>query len=95
MNSMKRASAMVAAVCAALTVGAAAQPATAEHRAAAKQRWESMTPEQKAAVKEKAKTKWEAMTPEEQAAAKKRFSEKHPRATAKFADKQKSEAPTK
>lgn len=56
-------------------------------RAAAKEKWDSMTPEQKAAAKEKAKEKWESMTPEEQAAAKKRFAERHPKAAARMADK--------
>jgi len=76
-----------------LTLVSTAHAATDEQKAAAKQKWESMTPEEKAAAKEQAKAKWDSMTPEEQAAAKK----KHPRA-AKMAEKKKEEAaatPTK
>ncbi len=81
-----------AALLLALAAGLAVAPlaraaATDEQRAAMKQKWDSMTPEQKAAAKEKAKAKWESMTPEEQAAAKKRFAERHPRAAARMAEK--------
>jgi predicted Fe-S protein YdhL (DUF1289 family) len=58
----------------------------AERRAAAKEKWESMTPEQKAAAKEKMKERWDSMTPEQQAAAKKRMAERHPRAAGRHAD---------
>jgi len=50
--------------------------ATDDQRAAMKQKWESMTPEERAAAKEKMKAKWESMTPEE----KKDFAQKHPQA---------------
>ncbi len=69
-----------------------AQTATPEQRAAMKAKYDAMTPEEKAAAKEKAKAKWDAMSPEEQAAAKKKFAEKHPRAAAKAAEKQKDAA---
>jgi len=65
----------------------AARAAGDDQRAAMKQKWESMTPEEKAAAKEKAKAKWESMTPEQQEAAKKRFAEKRPRAAARMAEK--------
>ena len=84
----------IALVIASLGLAAAAHAATPEQKAAVKEKWESMTPEEKAAAKEKAKAKWDAMSPEEQAAAKKRFAEKHPRAAAKAAEKQKDAADT-
>jgi hypothetical protein len=62
--------------------------ASAEQRAAAKAKWDAMTPEQREAAKTKAKARWESMTPEEQAAAKKRFAEKHPAAAARMAGQQ-------
>ena len=48
---------------------------------------QNMTPEEKAAAKEKARAKWESMTPEEQAAAKKRFAERHPKAAKRAQEK--------
>ncbi|MFY8000152.1 MAG: hypothetical protein ACOVSW_16275 [Candidatus Kapaibacteriota bacterium] len=51
-----------------------------DKKAAAKAKWESLTPEQrenlKAEFKEKAKEKWDAMPPEEREAAKAKFKEK-------------------
>lgn len=41
-----------------------------ERRAAMKEKWEAMTPEQKEAHKAEKKAKWEAMSPEEKAAIK-------------------------
>jgi hypothetical protein len=75
-----------------LSFAATAETPTPEKRAAMKAKVDSMTPEEKAAAKEKAKAKWDAMSPDEQAAAKKKFSEKHPRAAAKAAEKQKDAA---
>jgi Protein of unknown function (DUF3106) len=72
----------------ALPLAAAAQaatPAEQQRHDAAKAKWQSMTPEQQAAAKEKAKAKWDAKTPEEQAAAKERFSERHPGAAGRRA----------
>lgn len=89
---MKLTQLAVAAVALGVAVGAAAQTATAERKAAARQKWESMTPEQKTEAKQKIKVRWESMTPEEQAAAKKRFGERHPRAAAKLAEKHKEAA---
>ena len=70
-------------------VGAAQTTPTAaeqQRRDAAVARWNSMTPEEQAAAKEKARAKWDAKTPEEQAAAKKRFAERHPAAAARRAE---------
>lgn len=64
----------------------AAEP-SAEQRAAMKQKWDSMSPEEKAAARERMKQKWDSMSPEEQAAAKKRFAERHPRAAGRLADR--------
>ncbi len=84
----KTISALVLALAAGLACTLPARAATEEQRAAAvKEKWDSMTPEQKAAAREKAKAKWDSMTPEEQAAAKKRFAERHPRAAARMAEK--------
>ncbi|MFN7725303.1 MAG: DUF3106 domain-containing protein [Rubrivivax sp.] len=58
----------------------------ADRRAAAKEKWDKMTPEQKAAAKEKMKERWDNMTPEQQAAAKKRMAERHPRAAERRAE---------
>jgi len=55
-------------------------PAEQQRHDAARAKWQSMTPEQQAAAKEKAKANWDAKTPEEQEAAKKRFAERHPNA---------------
>ncbi|MCK7493957.1 MAG: hypothetical protein MZW92_23830 [Comamonadaceae bacterium] len=52
-----------------------------------REKLQNMTPEEKAAAKEKARAKWEAMTPEQQAAAKKRFAERHPKAAERAQDK--------
>jgi uncharacterized Zn finger protein (UPF0148 family) len=87
----------LAALFAALVVGvSAAAPAyaatPAEKREAVREKLADMTPEEKAAAKEKAKAKWDAMTPEEQAAAKKRFAEKHPKAAEKAQEKAASAA---
>ena len=70
-------------------VGAAQTTPTAaeqQRRDAAVARWNSMTPEEQAAAKEKARARWDAKTPEEQAAAKKRFAERHPTAAARRAE---------
>lgn len=80
--------ALLAATFATLGLIGGAHAATDEQKAAAKQKWESMSPDEKAAAKEKAKAKWDSMSPEEQAAAKKKFAEKHPRAAKKAAEKQ-------
>jgi hypothetical protein len=72
--------------------GTAAASPSPERRAAMKEKWDAMTPEQKAAAKDKARQKWDAMTPEQQAAAKQRFAEKHPRAAARMADKRQQAA---
>ena len=55
-----------------------------ERREAMREKMKNMTPEEKAAAKERARAKWESMTPEEQAAAKKRFAERHPGAAEKL-----------
>lgn len=88
----KTATAFLFALAAGLAFTPLARAAGDEQRAAMKDKWESMTPEQKAAAKEKAKAKWDAKTPEEQAAAKKRFAENHPRAAARMAEKHKEGA---
>lgn len=85
---MKLKNLVIAAVAAGLAIGAVAQTAAPEKRAAARQKWESMTPEQKAEAKQKMKARWESMTPEQQAAAKKRFGERHPPAAAKLTEKE-------
>ena len=72
--------------------GTAAASPSPERRAAMKEKWDAMTPEQKAAAKERARQKWDAMTPEEQAAAKQRFAEQRPRAAARMADKRQQAA---
>lgn len=77
------------------SLGLAGVARAADDAPAAKQKWASMSPEEKAAAKEKAKANWDAKTPEEQAAAKKQFAEKHPKAAAKMAEKKKEEAATK
>ncbi len=82
------------ALTAGFSLATVAQAATAEQKAEMKQKWASMTPEQKAAAKEKANAKWDSMSPEEQAAAKQKFAAKHPRAAAKAAEKQKAAAAT-
>ena len=67
----------------ALPLAALAQamtPAEQQRHDAARAKWQSMTPEEQAAAKEKAKAHWDAKTPEEQEAAKKRFAERHPNA---------------
>jgi hypothetical protein len=58
-----------------------------EKREAMREKFKNMTPEEKAAAKEKAKARWAAMTPEQQAAAKKRFAEKHPKAAERAKEK--------
>jgi hypothetical protein len=79
---------LLAALMLTLAGGAFAQPAaTPEQREAMREKMKNMTPEEKAAAKEKAKAKWDAMTPEEQAAAKKRFAERHPKAAERMKDK--------
>ena len=55
-------------------------PAEQQRHDAARAKWQSMTPEEQAAAKEKARAHWDAKTPEEQEAAKKRFAERHPNA---------------
>lgn len=63
-----------------LTNAYAQEATSADKGAAAKAKWESLTPEEraklKAEFKEKAKEKWDAMTPEEREAAKAKFKEK-------------------
>ena len=76
------------AAAATVALGPVAHAATDVQRAAAKQKFESMTPEEKAAAKEKMKAKWDAMTPEQQAEAKKHFAARHPGAAARMAEKQ-------
>ncbi len=78
------------ALTAGLGLASAAHAADASDKAAAKAKWESMSPAEKTAAKEQAKAKWDAMTPEQQAEAKK----KHPRA-AHMAEKKKEAAATK
>lgn len=68
--------------------------ASDEQRAAAREKYKNMTPEEKAAAKEKMKEKWDSMSPEEQEAAKKRFAEKHPRAAKRLEEKKKDGATT-
>jgi predicted Fe-S protein YdhL (DUF1289 family) len=72
--------ALLAAFAAVAFVPAHAAP-DAERKAAAKEKWDSMTPEEKAAAKDKAKAKWDAMSPEE----KKAFLKEHPRLAARMA----------
>jgi hypothetical protein len=72
--------ASIAAVMTALPLAGAAQNADTDRRAAARAKWESMSPEEKEAAKAKARARWDSMSPEEQAAAKKRFAERHPAA---------------
>jgi len=79
--------ATLVAVAAGLGLASVSYAATAEQKAAVKEKWASKTPEEKAAAKEKAKAQWDAMTPEQQADAKK----KHPR-MAKRAEKRKDDA---
>ncbi len=75
------------------STAAFAQAATpAEKREAVREKIQNMTPEEKAAAKEKAKAKWDSMTPEEQAAAKKRFAERHPKAAQRAQEKAASAA---
>jgi hypothetical protein len=78
----------------AATLPALAAPPTPEQRQAMKEKWDSMTPEQQEAAKERMRKKWESMTPEQREAAKKRFAERNPGAAARLADKAAS-APAK
>lgn len=64
-----------------------AHAATDAQREAAREKWQSMTPEEQAAAKEKMKQKWQSMTPEQQEAAKKRFAERHPDAAKRLQEK--------
>lgn len=77
----------VVATLVALAAGAFAAPfamaATDAQKDAAKEKWQSLTPEQQAEKKAQAKAKWDSMTPEQQAEAKKRMAERHPQAAAK------------
>ena len=68
---------------------------TDAQKQAATEKWQNMTPDERAAAKAKAKARYDAMTPEQQAAAKKKFAENHPEAAAKMAAKQAASAPTK
>jgi hypothetical protein len=86
----KTLTALLAAVVAGLAFTAPVHAASDARREAIKERFQNMTPEEKAAAKEKARAKWDAMTPEQQAAAKKRFAEKHPDA-AKAAEERKAQ----
>lgn len=83
-------SAMILALAAACSVHAADAPQGAAAKAELREKWESMTPEQKASARAAAKEKWDSMTPEQQAAAKQRFSERHPRAAARAAESAKA-----
>jgi hypothetical protein len=84
---------LLAALVITLAGGAAfAQPASTDRREAVREKLQNMTPEERAAAKEKARAKWEAMTPEQQAAAKKRFAERHPKAAKRAQDKAASAA---
>lgn len=74
------------------TIGAHAQTATTVPATTASERLKSMSPEERAAAKEKAKARWDSMSPEEQEAAKKRFAEKRPRLAERMAKKQGSAA---
>lgn len=79
---------LLAAATLALTALASAHATEAsDKREARREKLQNMTPEERAAAKEKAKAKWDSMTPEQQAAAKKRFAEKHPRAAERAKEK--------
>lgn len=77
-----------------LTGQAAAQATDAQKRAAA-EKWAQMTPEERAAARDKARAKWDAMTPEEQAAAKRRFAERHPQAAKPLEARPAASAPSR
>lgn len=84
---------LIAALAITLAGGAFAQSTAApERREAMREKMKDMTPEEKAAAREKAKARWESMTPEQRAAAKKRFAERHPKA-AKRAQEKAASAP--
>ena len=76
-----------------LFASAPVHAATEEHREAMKEKWQNMTPGEKAAAKEKMRARYDAMPPEQQAAAKKRFAERHPMAAEKAQAKAATPAP--
>ena len=77
-----------------LLVVAPVHAATDAQKEAMREKWQKMTPEEKAEAKGKMKAKYDAMTPEQQAAAKKKFADKHPKAAADAAAKKAAEAAT-
>lgn len=74
----KSMTALLSTLAAGLLLASAVHAEPEDRRAAMKERFANMTPEQKAAAKEKMRKRWESMTPEQQAAAKQRFKERHP-----------------
>lgn len=70
------------------SIGAWAQSPGETKQPTLREKWASMTPEQKAA----AKARWEAKTPAEKAEAKRRFAAQHPQAAARMAERQKDAA---
>jgi len=76
-----------------LFASAPVHAATEEHREAMKEKWQNMTPGERAAAKEKMRASYDAMPPEQQAAAKKRFAERHPMAAEKAQAKAATPAP--
>ena len=84
-SSMNR---TLTAVFAALLVAGSSTVALAQPAAGAmREKVKNMTPEEKAAAKEKMRAKWESMSPEEKAAAKKRFAEKRPEAAKRMKER--------
>lgn len=71
----------VLAVAAAWPLLAPAQAPDAERREALREKWQSMTPEQRAAAREKLRERREAMTPQQQADARERRQERVERMT--------------
>lgn len=74
----KSLTALLSTLAAGLLLSTAVHAEPEDRRAAAKERFASMTPEERAAAKEKMRKRWDSMTPEQQAAAKQRFKERHP-----------------
>lgn len=66
----------------------------ADRRAAAKEKWAAMSPDEKAAAKKKAREKWDSMTPEQKAAVKKRLADRNPELAAKMAEKKNASPPS-
>lgn len=71
-----------------IAAGAAGLAHAAPDAEAVRERLQSMTPEQRAAAREKMRERWEAMTPAQREAAKKRFAERHPDAGQRAARRQ-------